>query len=166
MSESSPIEAALGRLAFLHGASHTFIARLAELATPVRWPIDEPIFREGDQGSVLYLIEQGRVALEIAVPGRGRTTIQTLGAGDLLGWSSLLHEQSKGASARAVCETLGWALDAASLRASCDADHTFGYEFTWRVLCEVSERLKATRVQLLDLFGPPSAGRNVPTGVL
>ena len=54
-----------------------------------QWDAGETVFREGDRDSVLYVVEAGRVAIEMAVPGRGRVTILTVGPGEVFGWSSL-----------------------------------------------------------------------------
>ena len=111
------------------------------------------MFREGDCDSVLYVVEEGRVAIEITIPGRGRVTILTVGPGEVFGWSSLFFQRPKTASARTVEPTRALALDAVRLRALCDADTRLGYLLTRRILDVVSERLKATRMQLLDIYG-------------
>jgi CRP-like cAMP-binding protein len=164
MSKPSSIQTSLAGLAFLQGASAATLASLASLAEPVSWTADEVIFREGDRGTALYLIERGRVALEISVPGRRRATVMTLGPGDLMGWSSMIQDQPKGASARAVADTSAWAFDAVALRALCDRDHAFAYDFMRRLLREVSHRLKATRMQLLDVFGSPASDETAQIG--
>lgn len=155
MNEAQASGHRLEELAFLQGLSPEYIAQVAAVASPVHWPADEVIYREGDAGAAVYLIDVGRVAIEMTVPGRGRTTVLTIGPGEVLGWSSLFHDGPKDAAARAVIDTHAWALDAPRLRALCDADAQFGYAFTRRMLKEVSQRLKATRMQLLDVFAPP-----------
>jgi CRP-like cAMP-binding protein len=156
--EGAHIQTRLGRLAFMRGLTPGQLDRLAELATPVQWDADEVIFRDGEVGTVLYVVEEGRVAIELTVPGRGRTTILTVGQGQVFGWSSLFDERPKTAAARAVVPTRALALDAPRLRALCDVDPHLGYAFTRRLLQAVSERLNATRIQLLDLFAGPQHG--------
>jgi CRP/FNR family transcriptional regulator, cyclic AMP receptor protein len=139
-------------LAFTAGFDPSQIARLTEVATPVRWNAGEMIYREGDPGSPLYLVEEGLVAVELVVPGRGPVTILTVSPGDIFGWSSLFYQRPKTNGARALVPTRALALDTARLRALCDGDPAFGYAVTRRILQVVSERLKATRIQLLDVF--------------
>lgn len=155
MGDTPVSEHRLEGLAFLQEFPPEYIARLAGIAADVSWRADESVYREGETSPFVYLIESGRVAIEMAVPGRGRLTVLTVGPGEVLGWSSLFHDSAKDAGARAVIETRAWALDAHRLRALCDADVQFGYAFTRRMLKEVSQRLKATRMQLLDIFAPP-----------
>ena len=121
---------------------------------PVQWDAGTTVFREGDRDSFLYVVEEGRVAIEIAVPGRGRVIILTVGPGEVFGWSSIFQQRPKTASARTIEPTRALALDAGRLRELCDADPRLGYLLTRRILEVVSERLKATRMQLLDIYGP------------
>jgi CRP-like cAMP-binding protein len=102
----------------------------------------------------LYVVEEGRVAIEITVPGRGREIILTVGPGEVFGWSSIFHQRPKTASARVVERTKAVGLDASRLRELCDADSRLGYILTRRILEVVSERLRATRMQLLDIYSP------------
>jgi CRP/FNR family transcriptional regulator, cyclic AMP receptor protein len=143
----------LNDLAFLRGLNADQLDRITEIASPRRWDAGVTIFREGDQDSVLYVVEEGHVAIEISVPGRGRVTILTVGTGEVFGWSSLFFERPKSASARTVEATKALALDANRLRALCDVDNHLGYVLTRRILEVVSLRLKATRMQLLDIYG-------------
>ena len=47
------------------------------------------------------------------------------------------------------------ALDAKCLRDKCDADHDLGYELLKRFLPVLVQRLQATRLQMLDVYGSP-----------
>ena len=76
------------------------------------------IYREGDPASPLYLVEEGLVALEMVVPGRGPITILTVGPGEIFGWSSLFYQRPKTSAARALTPTRAEALDSARLRAA------------------------------------------------
>ena len=151
--EHNVTESRLLDLAFTQGFGTAHLHLIAQVATLVQWNAGITVFREGDLDSFLYLVEEGRVAIEIAVPGRGRLTILTVGPGEVFGWSSLFLQRAKTASARTVEPTRALALAAGRLRELCDADPRFGYLLTRRILDVVSERLKATRMQLLDIYG-------------
>ncbi|MFI5459002.1 MAG: cyclic nucleotide-binding domain-containing protein [Isosphaerales bacterium] len=141
-------------LAFLQGLDAGQLERIAQIATPVQWDAGATVFREGDRNSLLYVVEAGRIAIEIGVPGRGRISILTVGPGEVFGWSSVFHTRPKTASARTIEPVKAFALDAVRLRELCDADSRLGYLLTRRILEVVSERLKATRMQLLDIYSP------------
>lgn len=146
----------LDHLAFTQGLAPADLDRLAELATSARWEAGEVIFREAQHDPRLYIVDEGRVALELAQRGRPPATFLTIGPGEVLGWSSLFQERPKTATARALQPTRAVALDAARLSALCDADPRLGYLITRRILSTVSERLQAARLQLLDVFGGSS----------
>jgi CRP-like cAMP-binding protein len=88
---------------------HPFVAefeprhvdKLATLAKEIRFDRDQILFREGDECSEFYLIVTGLVALEIAAPGH-TFRVQTLFAGDELGWSALLMGRGKHFQARTL----------------------------------------------------------------
>jgi CRP-like cAMP-binding protein len=128
-------------------------ARLASMAKEVRFAPNEVIFREGDDYSVLYLLEQGMVALELEVPDHV-LRVQTLYAGDVFDWSAVLRHTAKHFQARALDDVTALAIQGEDLLASFESDPAFGIAFMLRLMAVVSERLRATRVQLLDMYSP------------
>ena len=129
------------------------LERLASLATEANFTRDQMIFREGDEWSQFYLIVSGRVALEMATPD-GPLRVQTLSGGDEFGWSAVLLGQGKYFQARALEPVTAIAFEGGDLLAACKSDPSFGFAFIYRVLEVVSERLQATRLQVLDHFSP------------
>ncbi len=149
------IPSELAKLAFLSDLAPEQIEPLAALATPVYWDEDTMIFRHGSPSMSLYLIREGRVAIELSGLSGKRVTILTVGPGEIFGWSNVFADQPKFSSARAVVATNAYAFDSLRLRALCDANPSLGYALTRRLLTVVSERLRTTRMQLLDLFASP-----------
>jgi CRP-like cAMP-binding protein len=117
------------------------------------WPAEHVVFRQNEPDTTLYLLLGGMVALETYVPGRGHVTIQTLGPGDVLGWSSAVPQvRTKTASARTLGPTRAIAIDAEALQEGCDRDHDLGYHVYRALGAVIASRLKVTRLQLLDIF--------------
>jgi len=110
------------------------------------------VFREGDESTHFHLIREGDVRLEIRAP-QGPIAIQTLHAGDILGWSWLVPPHNKRFDARALTRIRAVAMDGVCLREKCDEDPKLGYELLQRFAKIVGERLQATRLQILDLYG-------------
>lgn len=143
---------------------HPFIAefeprhveKLATVAKEVRFERDHIMFREGDECSEFYLILTGLVALEIAAPGH-TFRVQTLFAGDELGWSALLMGSGKHFQARTLDRVDALAFEGQELLAACREDTGFGFILMQRLLGVVAERLQATRLQLLDMYSPVAA---------
>jgi CRP-like cAMP-binding protein len=116
------------------------------------------IMREGDPANAFYVIREGTVALETAVPGRGPIILQTLHDGELLGWSWLVPPYRTAFDARAITETHAVALDGACLRGKCDADPALGYDVLKLLSAVFVGRLQDTRLRLLDLYGRNGGG--------
>jgi len=123
------------------------------MAARARFERDQIIFREGDECHEFYLLISGLVALEIDTPDH-ILRVQTLSAGDELGWSALLMGAGKYFQARALERVDALALDGGELLAACKEDPQFGYALMRRLLGVVAGRLQATRLQLLDMHSP------------
>jgi CRP-like cAMP-binding protein len=147
------VQAMLQRHPFVEEFPSQHVEKLATLATRVRFDREQVIFREGDECSDFYLVVSGLVALEIAAPDH-TFRVQTLSAGDELGWSALLMGRGKHFQARALERVDALALDGGDMLAACKSDPAFGFIFMHRLLGVVAERLQATRLQLLDMHSP------------
>ncbi|HTP54541.1 MAG TPA: cyclic nucleotide-binding domain-containing protein [Thermoplasmata archaeon] len=156
MSTRDPTVPAL-RLAdhkFFHGMSGELLAVLGEHAHPRRFETGQLLVREGDPADEFLVLFEGKVALEILSPDRPRTTIQTLGPGEVLGWSWLFAPHRWRLDARALKPTRALGIGAAHLRATLEARPADGYRFLMRLLPVIAQRLENTRLQLMDLHGP------------
>ena len=111
------------------------------------------LFHEGEQADTFYLVRHGRVMLETFVPGRGALTIETIEEGDVVGWSWLFPPHRWHFDARALDAVRAVAFDGACMRGKCDEDHNFGFNLLSRFTPVMLERLQATRMQLLDIYG-------------
>jgi len=108
------------------------------------------ILKEGEQADKFYLIRSGRVAIYIDQPQE--ISIETIKEGDILGWSWLIPPYHYRFSAKAVENTRVVALDGKCLREKCEKNPDLGYELLKRIIGVLTERLEATRVQLLDIY--------------
>ncbi len=116
------------------------------------------LLREGDPADVFYVIRRGRVALETFVPQEGTMILETIDDGDLLGWSWLVPPFRVDFDCRAMGNVHTVAFDATCLRGKSDTDPVLGYELMRRFIPVMVERLQATRVRLLDVYGHVGAG--------
>lgn len=138
---------------FFTGMAPKHILLITGCAKNVRFARDQVIFREGDEANQFYFIREGFVAVGMMVPRRGFRTVQTVKGGDILGWSWLVPPYRWHFEGQARQSTRALVFDGKCLRAKCDEDHDLGYELLKRFARIVSERLDATRLQLLDLYG-------------
>jgi hypothetical protein len=84
------------------------------------------------------------------VRGKGVVTIQTIVAGEALGWSWLFPPYLWHFDARSHAATEAVAFDARVLRQHAEIDHSFGYELAMRLGQVMLQRLQATLVQFYD----------------
>jgi len=118
----------------------------------------QELFREGDPEDYLYIVIQGRVAIEMMVPSRGRMRIYTAEPMDVVGWSSVTPVvRRRTAGAQAVLPSCLVRQDAAALRKLCEEDCDLGYIVMRRMANVIASRLLTTRLQLLDMFANPEA---------
>jgi CRP/FNR family transcriptional regulator, cyclic AMP receptor protein len=129
------------------------VSLLASMAKQVKFDADQVIFHEGDAYSIFYLLGEGMVALELESPGH-LLRVQTLYRGDELDWSALLPHAGKHFQARALTPVTALAFEGEELLATFKRDPEFGLAFLLRVLGVVAERLRATRMQLMDMYSP------------
>ena len=138
---------------FFQGMEERYIQLIAGCSMNVRFEPGHVVFREGDPADQFYLLREGLVSVQLVVPHRGLTTMATISAGEVLGWSWLFPPYRWHFDARTQQLTHALAFDGKCLRAKCDEDHDLGYDIYKRFMRVVTERLEATRLQLLDMYG-------------
>jgi CRP-like cAMP-binding protein len=146
------LETILAQHPFFKGLDHQHLHLLVGCASNVVFEQGQTIFREGEQANQFYLIREGRVALEVHAAGIGTIAIETLQSGDILGWSWLVPPYRWHFDARAVETTRAISIDGECLRNKCEQDRDLGYELLKRFAEIITQRLMATRLQLLDVY--------------
>ena len=147
------IEQLLAEAPVFDRMAHDQLAVIAGCAQNRPFKEGEYLMREGDPAGTFFLIRHGAVAMEIFVPQRGAVRIETIGDGDLLGWSWLVPPYRSHLDARAVGSVHTVAFDAICLRGKAEQDPVLGYELMKRFVPVIVERLQATRVRMLDVYG-------------
>lgn len=130
-------------------------AVVASTAQEVSYPAGTQLFGEGQDASGCWLIQSGQVALATPVPGRGLVVVQTLGSGDVLGWSWIVPPHHWRFTATASQDVTAARLDTGRLRELADRDPALGYPLVLGLLDTLVARLHSTRSRLLDLYGNP-----------
>lgn len=141
----------LTRHPFLVGMAPDQLTVLAGCASERHYVEAEYVTREGQPAAELFLIQQGQVTVETRVGKRGNLRLETLSAGDVLGWSWLMEPYKWLFDSRALTPVEVVVLNAMCLREHCRADHELGYQLLLRIARVIEHRLQATRLQLLDV---------------
>jgi CRP-like cAMP-binding protein len=154
----TPIAEIVANHPLLAGLPGGAVGQVAACATNVAFRAGQLLLREGAPADTLYLLRRGRVAIEVHWPQRGGVVIETVGPGACVGWSWMVPPYRWQFDARAVEPVGVIAIDGACLRGKAEADPVLGYALMKRVSAVLVERLQATRLRLLDLYGSPVAG--------
>jgi CRP-like cAMP-binding protein len=135
------------------GLTQEQLELIAGCASNTVFAAGDRLFREGDRSDTFFLVRHGLVALDAYVPNRGQLTIETVGPGEILGWSWLLPPFMWHFTGRAVDAVRAVQFDGACLRGKCDDDPALGYDLITRFAQVLVSRLQATRLQLMDVYG-------------
>ncbi len=141
---------------FFAGLDQEFIDLVTGCCKNVRFEAGQFLLHEGEAANQIYLIRHGRVALQISDPARGEIVFQTLGEGEVVGVSWLIPPYRWSHEAKALELVRAISIDAQCLRNKSEADNRFGYEMMKRFVPVLVDRLHATRMQILDVYGTPS----------
>jgi CRP-like cAMP-binding protein len=150
------LDSLMSVLPFFRGMSPENLAQIAGCATNVRYQAGELLGRIGDPADHFWVIRQGRVALEIHIPGRRPMTISTQGPGDIVGFSWLVPPHELRFDIHVMEATRALRFDGVCLRGKCATDPLLGYELLTRFSRILVERLEASTLQLLDMYGDPA----------
>jgi CRP/FNR family cyclic AMP-dependent transcriptional regulator len=150
------LEPILAEHPFIKGLEPHHVQLIVGCASNMRFDAGQFMLREGEEANQFYIIRKGKVALEVFSPEKGPIIIDTLGDGEVLGWSWLIPPYHWRFDARAVELTRAIALDGKCLRNKCEEDHDLAYELLKRFAHLMEERLEATRLQLMDIYGGQS----------
>lgn len=137
---------------FLAGLSTAQLDRLSLWSKRKVFQTGTRLFEEGGRADRFWIIREGRVMLETAVPGQGRVTVEELGPGAVLGWSWLFAPYRWHFSASAAETTLAIEFDGPGVRQLCEDHAELGYELMRRFLVVVVDRMQVTRGRLLELY--------------
>jgi len=153
------LETNLHSVPFFQGLEPAYLRLIGGCASVACFDEGETVFRMGEPAERFYIIDAGRAALEVYAPERGIVTIETLGAGDILGVSWLFPPYRWPYDARALEPMRTVAFNAVCLRAACEDDHDLGYDLMKRFAKLMVARLHAARLQLMDVYANPASRR-------
>lgn len=150
-SKAEPIVIRVALHPFLAGMDPTLLAVLSECAIPVYFKKGQTILSEGELANRFYLIESGKVVLESGKKSGDPLIIETIGAGDLLGWSWMFPPYVWNFTARATESTDAIFFYGTILREYCERDPSLGYELFKRMAPVMLQRLQSARKKMVSI---------------
>lgn len=92
------------------GLSLDAIESASHLMTAVSCQPGEVVFRQGEVGDRLILVDEGELEAIFEMPGGDDVRLSTIGPGEIVGELSLLGDGVRTATVRVVAPTRGWAI--------------------------------------------------------
>jgi len=144
------LRALISAHSFFKGLRSEHIDALIDCAMKVEFKPGEVIFREGDPANRFYLILKGEVALEASMGKAAPAHIETIGAGEVLGWSWLVEPYEWHFDARATKPTVALFFYGTWLRELYEENHNLESEMQQRVSAVLRRRLEAAWRRMLS----------------
>ena len=143
---------------FFEGLETGHLEKLGNLCRGGSYREGEVILKEGDESAELYLLTNGRVALEMEVrpvPDRPAipTAVEVVTKGEVFGWSAVVEPCIYKLSARCMTNCTVLAIKGDLLRKVMADDAGLGFELMKRIARLVSLRLTHTRLRLTNGLG-------------
>jgi CRP-like cAMP-binding protein len=146
------LNAALRSLPVLVDCCQDDLEALADVAELKTFPRGTVLFSEGEHHEQLYFLCDGGIQLDMETTGHGRRSILSVGAGDLLAWSTLVGDSVMTTTATVTEPVEAVVFAGPTLTTLLESKPRLGYHFMRSVSKTLSRRLLATRLQLLDLY--------------
>lgn len=148
-SNIEPMAARVALHPFFAGMKQPQLALLTDCAMASRFKPGEVILSEGEIANRFYLIESGKIVLESGANFGEPVVVETIGAGDLVGWSWMYPPYAWHFTARAIEPTKAIFFYGTILREYCERDHSLGYELLKRMAPIMLRRMQAARKKML-----------------
>jgi len=130
------------------------IKKLAAIASTETHPAGTLLYREGDPASKFYIVQEGKVVLDMKcemgphTPPR-QVTVDVITKGESMGWSAVVEPCIYTLSCLCMERTTLVAVDAAKLREFIAEDLALGFEVMKAVGKMIASRLTHTRILLV-----------------
>ncbi len=113
------------------------------------------LFKEGDSADELFVLQEGKVALQMTLPkvlaqtGR-RVTVDVITGNEIVGWSAIVEPHVYTLTAVCLQDVKTLSLSATKLRWLLRDDHKIGHEILEGLIKVVVSRLNDTRQVLIS----------------
>lgn len=129
------------------------LERLASISTIVEVSAGKVIFCEGDRVDNMYIILDGQIAVDSAVPGHDPVRIYQAEALDIIGWSKMTPViRQRVATTTVLKDSRLLVINGDDLTNLCEEDNHIGFVIMRRLANVVATNMLTTKLQLLDLI--------------
>jgi len=131
------------------------LAKILTLAVDKEYEAGTTIFQQGDYAGELFVIQEGKVALQMQLPTTlpqmsRSVTVDLLTTSDLLGWSAVVEPHLCTLTAICLQRVKVAAISGTSLKSALQDNPSLGYQFLDGLIKVVASRLDDTRRLLIS----------------
>ncbi len=148
----------LKKVALFEGLTTFQLRKLATALEERAFPGSSHIFREGDPGTSMFIISEGKVRISKNVPGIGEEALAILEKGQYFGEMSLIEDGPRSADAIAHVSCKCYVLDRQKLDQVMFTDKELAYTLLWTFVRTLSGRLRETNDKIRAFFALSSFG--------
>ncbi|MFT3841636.1 MAG: cyclic nucleotide-binding domain-containing protein [Myxococcaceae bacterium] len=148
----------LRKVALFEGLTTAQLRKLAAAVHLVEHKGSEHIFKEGDAGTSMYIIKEGKVRISKMVPGIGEEALAILEPGQYFGEMSLIEDGPRSADAIAHIGCKLYQLEREKLDQVMFTDKELAYVLLWTFVRTLSARLRETNDKIRAFFALSSFG--------
>jgi len=127
-----------------------FPEKLVSIARPVSYLQGARLVRQGESSRGAFLIREGQVEAQVALPGGGRHTVAELGAGEMFGEMALIERGVCSATVVARTGVEGWFIEREDFRAMVASRDAAALEMQRAITRVLAERLRALNARLRE----------------
>jgi CRP-like cAMP-binding protein len=153
MSDKYLIEKLQG-ISFLHDIDAAHLEQIASISEVCLYDASDILFHEGEPADYVYLVVTGKILLELCPSTIYQKNLMSVGPGEMLGWSAFVEECNYASTGVVGAPTQLIRIEGRRLRAICDRDPEFGYDFMHRIMRALARRLTTTWNQLANVYLP------------
>jgi len=145
-----PLQYTIARHEFFRDFKPQHLSIFQDCVSDGRYSRDQFLLRQGQGAERFFIVRKGEVRLELLTPEHGSIPIQTIGPGEIVGWSWIIPPYLSTFDARAVEAVQVITFDASELRRQCERDFELGYRVLQKFSLALSTRLDAARAKLVE----------------
>ncbi len=156
----------LTRFQLFQGLADELLDKIASFSQEEAYQPGDLIFREGDPAEKIYMVVEGKVAVEMKIrlgsTPRKQGTAYVIGDGEILGWSAALWRYPFAVSARCVTNTRVIGIDGASFRHLLEQNPKAGFDLLRKLIRVVWSRYDRTMKTLANILSIASHDLKAP----
>jgi CRP-like cAMP-binding protein len=145
----------LRRFKLFGGLEHDMFEAIAQFSNELTVESDTYLFEQNDNAEELYLVLKGSVDLlmDMDEEGEVRNEVETVVAGEFVGWSAFIEPHTYKLSAATTEESHLLVVEAEKLRKLLEDNPGAGYKVMTRIAETIGTRLTNMRMRLMS-FSP------------